>query len=103
MEPFQAEIDSKRESTRVLSLLLLFVLRSGLEQKYVSFPPYNILWQAVKNNAFMDALSDTGKFSRGFARFPCAKQKEIVKETPRTVLVCRWVSNGGIRDNSEMV
>ena len=81
VEPFQAEIDSKRESTHVFSLLLLFVLRSGLGQKYVSFPPYNILRQAVKINACMVALSATGKFSRGIARFARAKQKEIVKDT----------------------
>ena len=81
MEAFQAEIDSKKESTNVLSFLLLFVLRSGLGQKYVSFPPYNLLRQAVKNNGCMVALSATGKFSRGIARFARAKQKEIVKDT----------------------
>ena len=80
VEQFQAEIDSKRESTHVFSLLLLFVLRSGLGQKYVSFPPYNTLRQAVKNNACMVALSDTGKFSRRIARFARARQKEIVKD-----------------------
>ena len=81
MEAFQAEIDSKRESTHVLSFLLLFVLRSGLGQKYVSFPPSNILRQAETNNAYMVALSAAGKFSRGIARFARAKQKEIVKDT----------------------
>ena len=81
VEPFQTEIDSDWESTSVLSLLLSFVSRSGLRQKYVSFPPYNILRQAVKNNACMVAFSDTGKFSRGIARFASAKQKEIVKDT----------------------
>jgi len=81
VEPSQAEIESKRESTHVFSLLLSIVLRSGLGQKYVSFPPYNILRQAVKNNACMVAFSDTGKFSRGIARFARAKQKEIVKDT----------------------
>jgi len=68
VEPFQTEIDSKKESTRVLSFLLSLGLRSGLRQ-------------AVKNNACMVALSDTGKFSRGIARFARAKQKEIVKDT----------------------
>jgi len=81
VEAFQAKSDSKRESTRVLSLLLSLALRSGLGQKYVSFPPYNILRQAVKINACMVALSATDKFSRGIARFARAKQKEIVKDT----------------------
>jgi len=81
VEPSQAEIESKRESTHVFSLLLSIVLRSGLGQKYVSFPPHSILRQAVKNNACMVAFSDTGKFSRGIARFASAKQKEIVKDT----------------------
>jgi hypothetical protein len=43
----QDDENSKRESTGVFSLLLSFAFRSGLGQKYVSFPPYNTLRQRM--------------------------------------------------------